>query len=494
MSQSEAPDIDAPSATLLAIRNALKLGGSLVFTMSIALGIRVVLPRYLGPSRFGLITFADAFAATFFIVLNLGGEAYIRKEVATRPSHASDFFGGTVVLRVAMTGLLFAAMAIVLRAADRPSDVQWLVFLYGVAQFFVTANATLSAILHAKGRVGAMSVLAVATKIVWAAGVIAAMVTDAGLWMYAASYLASESIETVVLYRLAQKHIGLTFRVDIPATRKVLVASLPYYLNLFAMTAYGKLDMSLLEFKGNSKEVGWYGAAQAVAWLTLLVTPLIGWVLMPMLARAAARSREELFEQVRRSMELILTVAIPTSLVINLGSDIWIHVVFGAAFAPAAPTLRVLATMFVLTYVAIVYATLLIMLERAWTLTFITLGGLVVNVTLNLALIRFSMATFGPGGGGTGCALAMLGTEIFVTSCILFAVGRGAFDRRNVVVVAKSLAAYGVVVVVHRALPPLGLLRLAMDVALYLAIVLSTRALRLREMIVTIRDAIRARG
>jgi uncharacterized membrane protein len=62
------------------------------------------------------------------------------------------------------------------------------------------------------------------------------------------------------------------------------------------------------------------------------------------------------------------------------------------------------------------------------------------------------------------------------------------------VVVAKSLAAYGVVVVVHRALPPLGLLRLAMDVALYLAIVLSTRALRLREMIVTIRDAIRARG
>src|ERR1019366_8197822 len=121
----------------------------------------------------------------------------------------------------------------------------------------------------------------------------------------------SESVETVVLWALARRHLGLKFRVEIAATRAMLLASLPYYLTLFATTAYGKLDVSLLEFMGSTEEVGWYGAANAVAGLTLLATPLIGWVLMPMFARAAARSQEEFYEQIRRSMELVLTVASP---------------------------------------------------------------------------------------------------------------------------------------------------------------------------------------
>ncbi len=489
-----AHDTDAPSGTLLAIQNALKLGSSLLFTWGIALAMRLLLPRYLGPIRFGTLNFADGFTAAFFTLLGLGADAYIRKEVAVRPDHASDFFGGTFVIRGAMTAGIFAAMALVMSVTGRSAEVQHVVLLYGATQFFVTANATLSAMLHAKGRVGAMSVLAVATKVVWALGVLAGMATNAGLWAYAAAYLASESIETVVLYRLAQTHLGLRFRIDRPQTRAMLVACLPYYLNAFATGAYGRLDVSLLEFMGNTKEVGWYGSSVAVAGLTLLITPLIGWVLMPMFARAVARSREEFHEQIRRSMELILTVAIPASLMINLGADFWIHVVFGDAFAPAVPALRILATMFVLTYVAIVYAIVLIMLERAWTLTKVSLLGLVVNVLLNLAFIKPALALWGDGGGGAGCAFAMLGTEIFVTGCMMAIVGRVAFDRRSVGTIGKSLAAYGVVLLAHRVLAPLGPIRLVVDGLLYLALVLATGALRLREMIGIARDAMRSRG
>jgi O-antigen/teichoic acid export membrane protein len=480
---AEAEEVEGRSPTFLAIRNALKLGGSLLFTWSIALSIRLLLPRFLGPERFGSLNFADAFAAAFFITLNFGSDAYIRKEVAVRPSHASDFFGGMFVLRVLMTAGLFGAMAGVMAWSDRPSDVRNAVYLYGATQFFVTANATLSAMLHAKGKVGAMSVLAVATKVVWALGVLAAMATHAGLWAYAVAYLASESVETVVLYRLAQTHLGLRFRIEREATLRMLKSSLPYYVMLFATTAYGKLDVSLLDFLGSSLEVGWYGAASAVAGLTLLVTPLIGWVLTPMYARAASRSSEELFGQIRRSMELILIVAIPASLMLNLGAETWIGIIFGAKFLPAAPALRVLATMFVLTYVAIVYSQALIMQERAWALAVISALGLVVNVALNLVILRHSISYFGPGGGGTGCAVAMLGTEIFVTACMFVLVGKGAFDARSVSSIAKSIGAYLFVAVVHFWLTPLGPLRLILDAALYSLIVLSTGAVRPREML-----------
>ena len=487
-------DVRPATESTFAIRNALKLGASLLFTWGISLGIRLLLPRSLGPARFGSLNFADGFSATTFILVGLGADTHIRKDVSVRPAYASEFYGGLTVLRVGLAILVLAGMALILHATGRSEDVTLLVMLFGVTQFFVSANSTLSAILHAKGRVGAMSVLAVATKIIWAGGVLVAIAVHAHLWAYAAAYLASESVETFVLYGLAQQHVDLRFRVDPSATKAMLAASLPYYLHTFASTAYGKLDISLLEFAGNTTEVGWYGAANAVASLTLLASPLIGWVLMPMFARAATRSRAELDEQVRRALELIMSVAIPIGLVIYLGAAVWIRFIFGAAFAPAVGALRVLAPMSVIMYVSIIYFITLMMLGRPWALVFIGFGGLAVNVAVNLAVIGYSMRTLGPGGGGTGCAVAMLATEVFVTGCMLALLGRTGFDRRSLSAIAKSLVACAFAVVVDDRIGSLGPARLALDGAVYAVIVLSTGAVRPGDILAVVKDATRRRG
>jgi hypothetical protein len=140
-----------------AIANALKLGSSLVATLVIAIAMKFLMPRYLGPTRFGTLSFADGFTGTFFVTLSLGAESYIRKEVSVRLAHASDFLGGTLVLRAAMSVAIFGIMAMVMNATGRSREVRQLVYLFGAAQFFVSVNGTLSALLHARGRVGGMS-------------------------------------------------------------------------------------------------------------------------------------------------------------------------------------------------------------------------------------------------------------------------------------------------------------------------------------------------
>jgi O-antigen/teichoic acid export membrane protein len=476
------PAREGTSDTLVAIANALKLGSSLIVTLVIAIAMRFLMPRYLGPASFGILSFADGFTATFFVTLSLGAEAYVRKEVSVRPAHASDFLGGTLVLRAAMSLGIFGVMAIVMHATGRSPEVRSLVYLFGVAQFFVSVNATLSALLHARGRVGGMSALAVATKIVWAAGVIAAIVARTGLWGFAAAYLASEGIESFVLFALAHRHLGVVFRVDVLATKAMIVSSLPYFLNVCATGAYGKLDVTLLGILGTGREVGWYVAAASMAGLTLLITPLMEWVLMPVFARGAARSRAALFAHVRQATEPILAIAIPAALFVGVGADLWLRLLFGHAFAPATLALRILAASSVVIYIAIVYAMTLIMLKRAWTLTLISIAGLAVNVLLNLLLIRRSIALLGDGGGGVGCALAALGTHVFVAGAMMAFVGREAFNQRTVRMGAKSLAACVLVLVVDRLAASLGWARLLLDVPVYLAVVTSTGALRVGEM------------
>jgi O-antigen/teichoic acid export membrane protein len=480
--------------TQLATKNLLELGASLLFTWGIALAMRFWLPRHLGPERFGTLSFADAFAATFFVALGLGVDPYVRKEVSVRPAHASEFFGGMLVLRAAVSAGVVAAMVLAMDAMHRPPEVRRLVCVFALAQFFVTSNATLSALLQAKGSVGGASVLAIATKIVWALGVLLALWMGAGLSALAGAYLLSEAIETAVLFALARRHLDLRFRIDVRATKVVLLLCLPHYLNTVAITTYGKLDLTLLELRGGSREVGWYAAASAIASCALLATPLIGWVMMPTLARAASRSREELFARLNRSTELILNVAIPAALFLHLGADLAVRLLFGAAFAPARTALCILAPTFVITYVAIVFAITLIMLDRAWTLTAISIAGLVVNVGLNLVLIPRTAAWLGDGGGGAGSALAMLGTEIFVTTTMASFVGRGALDRRTLAMIAKGLAAVAVAVAVDRAAAPLGWARLCLAAAAYLAVVVMTGALRLGDLAAGVQVALRRKA
>src|SRR6185312_6121122 len=181
---------------------------------------------------FGEMNWTDAFTSLLFISLDIGLNAYIRKEISVRQEHASDFYGGAVVVRVAMTAVLFLAMALYLAVDHRPPEVCTLVYLYGLTQFFVQANSSLGALLHAKGEVAGMSALSVVTKVVWGAGCFAAIRLHTGLWLYGASFLASESVETVALSWLARKHLGLMFRVDLKETKRVLRESIPYFVTV----------------------------------------------------------------------------------------------------------------------------------------------------------------------------------------------------------------------------------------------------------------------
>src|SRR5919205_1560282 len=117
---SEAPPLPAatPSASWsdlhVALWNALKLGGSLIGTWTVALAIRFALPRQLGPDQYGVYNFAEAFAASFFVLTTLGIETYVQQEIPLRRDHASDFFGGILAVRVALAVALVFVIALIL--------------------------------------------------------------------------------------------------------------------------------------------------------------------------------------------------------------------------------------------------------------------------------------------------------------------------------------------------------------------------------------------
>jgi len=490
-SPAVAPERELASDVRHSVRNAVKLGASLLASWAVALGVRIVLPRELGPELFGAFQFADAFTATVFVLASFGIETYVRKEVSARRGHASEFFGGTLVLRIALSAIVMVVAIAALAAAGKPVEVQRLVLLLGIAQILVNINGTYAALLHAAGNVDGLSLLNVASKAAWGIGIFAVLAAGGGVRGVALALLLSEVGRTIGLAALARRHLDLRFHINLGATGAVLLASLPFYVGQLAQTANAKIDISIMAFITSNVEVGWYGAASNLAGMSMLLSPLIGWVLLPLSSRAAARSDAELTFVTRRAMEMILVAAIPFSLLLGLGADVIVRTMFGTAYAPAVSSLRILAPMFVFTYVAIVSASVLVRLERSWMVTIISVSGMIVTPLLDLWLVPRCLAAVGPGGAGIGAAIVQIATELYITVWLTVLLGRRAFDRRSVSIVARTLGVCVLVIAVDRLLAGsiAGGWRLAVDTVLYLGLATWSGALDVRALLALVRDA-----
>lgn len=465
-----------------ALGDAAKLGGSLVGTWAVGLAVRIYMPRHLGPAAFGGFQFADAFTTTVLVVASLGVDTYTRKEVTTRREHASDFFGGTFLLRLALSVLVLAAGVTALRVAGKGDEVLRLVVILGAAQVLINLNAMYAAMLQGVGRVNGLSVWNVASKIMWGLGIGVALGGGWGVTGVAVAMLASEVLKTAALAVLTRRHVGLRFRVDMPASLAVVRASLPFFTASVAQMVYSKVDVSIMAFLASDTEVGWYGAAATLAGMSLLLSPLVGWVLLPLTSRAAARSEAELMLVARRAMEVILSAAVPASLLLFVGAEPVVALAFGRAYAPAAASLRVLAPTFVLTYAAMVSASVLVRQERGWAVGWVMMSAMLLSPVLNLWLVPHAMRALGPGGAGVGAASALVITESYTAAAMAWLVGRPGIDRRLARVVMRTAAVCAAVVLADRLLAPVGAWRLGVDAALYVAGILVTGAVSVREL------------
>lgn len=484
------PTADSARDVSVALVNAVKLTTSLLLTWGVALAARLLLPRLLGPERYGELNFADAFAATSFVFLTFGIDTYVRKEVPRRPAHATEFFGGLLVVRLAAAAGLTVIAAAVMALTGRSPEVQHTVYAFAAAQFFVVLGGTLAAFLHANGTVDGLAIVNVGGKVLWGAGLVLTLALGLSLPAIALSLAFAEAFKAAVLYALCRKHLALRFQVDLRAARLAIAASAPFFVTLVSHTLYSKGAVTVLAFRTNDLEVGWYGAASNIAELSLMLTPLIGWVLMPLMSRAAARSTDELFALCRRSMEVVLAFSLGVGLFLGLGADVWIGTVFGEEFGPAALSLRILAGMFVLTYLAVISSNALILLERSWTVTLITLICVAANIAANLVLIPFFFSRLGPSGGAAGSAAAQLCTEIIASGAMLVAIGRRGFSHGTGGRILRMVAAAGAAVAVHLLLAPWGgpaVLLLAL--AAYLALLFGSRALRWDQLVAFVQQA-----
>ncbi|MFZ5442717.1 MAG: oligosaccharide flippase family protein [Myxococcota bacterium] len=477
------------------LRNALKLGGSLLLTLVIGFGTRIALRRYLGPAVIGPVNFADAFTTTAFVFVGLGIDTHVRKIVPVTLEGANAFIGTIFLVRLLLSAMVFGAMGVVLTWMGQPDSVRTLVWAYGAAQLVMSFNYTLAALLQSARTVDGLSVLNVVSKLMWAAGFVATMVFQWPLVGIPLSVLAAELVKLIGGFVLARRHVKLKLELHWATLWPTLRASFAFYMNGVALVVVSRFDVNVLKVATVDAEVGLYSAASEIAQITLVMTPMMTGVVMPLFARTQARSPDEFYAIVRRTVELVLVLAAPVSLMLSLGADVWVQLLLGEQYAPAAWALSILSPSLLLTYIAVIIATALNMNDQGWTVTLTSTMSMFVNPIAVLSFVALSKSLgWGEGGGGAACALAAVTTESLVVTVMFWRFGRVALDARLIKVLLKTAAVGAVVFAIDRSfLQPLGPARLVLDGLLYLGLVLGTGAVSVQDTLAFVRQVRSAR-
>ncbi len=471
-----------------AARNALKLASSLVLTWGVALVTLKVLPNYLGASSFGSYLVGEQFAIALTLFLTLGVDTYISREIAVRPKHASDLFGGLLVAR-AVVLLPLALYMFVLWLPKQVEQVRIAGTLFAAGYVLTAMNQTFQQMLQAASQVGGLAVANVISKVLWGGGTLALALLGAPFWSLPLPYLAAEALKLAVLYPAVRSAVDLHVRFDAKVIREVLVLSFPFYVANVAVGLGAQADVLVLKglVPPEAADLGFYGAGQKIAKLSALLSPILSGVLIPMMSRAKARSEEEFFGILRRGIEAVNVVTIPLTLMLALGAELAVRILVGSKFAPAAETVRWLAPTFVLSYANVLLWVSLMILDRSWTVSIASIFGLALLPALVYLVVPMT-APLGPGGAAMGCAIAMSLREL-VNALVQYAlIGRRAVDRRVLRSTGLSLLICAIVVGGHVAMAPLGYFRLLVDAALYGALALVLGVVRPSE----VRFAVRA--
>lgn len=473
-----------------ALRNGLKLATSLVLTWGVALVITFKLPKYLGPLFWGYYKYGFEYAATLAVFVGFGVDTYISREVAVRPKHASDFFGGVVAIRtLALVPLFLYGW---FHLGHKLPEERLAAALFGVTQIFVVMNQTFQQTLQAASRVGGLAIANVVAKILWGGGTLAAVMFGAPFWVLPLPMLVSEALKAAFLYWATREAVDLRLTLDAAALKAVLKVSLPFFVANAAVTLGSTIDVVVLRelVPEGSQEVGWYSAAREIARLSALMSPVLSGVLVPMMSRAKHRSDAEFFAILKRGLEGVIVVSIPLTLMLALGSDFVIALALKDKFLPAAASLRWLAPTFVLAYANVLLWIALMILDRSWTITIVSFVGLGLLPAFILVVVPLTQH-LGAGSTGMGVAIALSARELVIAIVFFAFLGKRAVDTRSARSIALSFAICGVVVAAHVALVGLGPLRLLLDMLLYGVLMLVTRIVRpgdIRTILRSIKD------
>jgi len=374
-----------------------------------------------GETAYGSYFSLFSFSVLFTLLLDMGLSGFNNRAVAADPSRVKLYFGNVLLLRLLLTTAYFlVTVSVALALGYRGWQISMLLVL-------MLNQVMASMILWLRSNISGMqylfldSIFSVADRLVmiiicsvllWGGITTGGFRIEWFVWAQTAAYFTVMCAAFIIVVRKGQVS-GV--KPDITVLRSIIVTGLPYAAVVFAMTIYWRIDSVMIErlLPEGATQAGNYAQAFRLFDAFAMIPVMFGGMLLPIMTRGLSSGNDirPLASMAGRLLMAPLGVGAVT--LATFPGEI-LDLLYISPTASAVLAFRILMITLVPVGAIYIYST---MLTAAWKLRLlglITLSGMLLNVSLNLALI--------PWLGIAGAAYTALVTQTLVAAACMAAV------------------------------------------------------------------------
>jgi O-antigen/teichoic acid export membrane protein len=389
-----------------AFEKYLKNTGWLMFGKVLSLGVGLIIARYLGPGRFGDLSFATAFTGIILAVGSLGLDSFIIRELLNEPSRRDEILGTSFWLRFSVSLLLVPLTVLIYWGAHQFSDqpdagpLTLIVALCATAIVFKAFNIIDS---YFQSEVRSKYVVQVQNIcLVVSAAIKVLLVWLALPLVYFALALVIDGLLLAVGLIIIYHREGLnifSWTFNSKRGKDLLKKSWPLIISSIMVSLYMQIDVVMLKNSG-SEEVGVYSVASKLSEAWYFIPMAIVTSVFPALIQARKTDPERYQRRLQNLYDLLVGISLPVALIVSFSAEYVIDILYGAQYqgAGAMLAIHIWSGIFVFLGTA---STQYLLAEGFTQVSFIRTGfGALINIGLNIWLI--------PQYGGIGASIATL--------------------------------------------------------------------------------------
>ena len=438
--------------TKLALRNTAIQACTQVITWTLSWVLLVVLPRYLGDSGFGKLFFAISYGTIFSILVNLGVNTYVVREVAVMNPHLEkdrtqtrgedrlgDLLGNVFALKIILAIVVYAIMSGLIFLLPYEDLTRRAVLIIGAATCLGALTLTLGSVFQGLERMSVPNMALILEKIIITGACVLLLMSGHSLlavcWVYLAGAVANFGMTCLLLVR----KISFRLHWNKHSIRNIFFGSLPFLVWVVFGEIYVRIDVFMLSLMTSDAVVGWYGAAFQLYGTLLFIPHILNTSVFPAMARMGADKEDwdGFVRASRRVMNFMLFIAVPVAAGTVLIADPILVLLYGAGpFQHAGPCLKLFGVSILLVCVDVLLGSILIARgkEKAWS--YMAIGAAFFNPLLNLFFIPLTHKIYG--NGGIGAAAATLLTEGLMMAGAFYLIPSGTLSTTNLVTFIKA--------------------------------------------------------
>ena len=363
--------------------------GERFLRMGVALFVGVYVARYLGPERFGLLSYASSFVGLFMALATLGLDGIMVRELVKPSERRDELLGTAFWLKAggAISMWIGIAAAIPFTHNDNQTNILVAIIAFAVIfQAFNVIDFNFQAEVKSKYVVYAQLVSLVISSItklvfVW---------IEASLVWFAWVFLLDAVVLAVGMTAMYLKNTGKVWywKWRWQTARVLLKDSWPLILSGMVISIYMKIDQVMIKEMLGAEQVGHYAAAVRLSEAWYFVPMAITSSVFPAIINAKKQNEKLYYQRLQKLYNLMVWLAVAIALPTTFLAPWVIRVLYGDAFLPAAGVLSIHIWAGVFVFLGVASGKWLLTENLQIFSTINTSIGAIVNIILNYIFIK----------------------------------------------------------------------------------------------------------